>query len=118
MPTNEIIIKEKNYSLSINSLYNKKILIAEDDETNFFLLNEYLENTGAELIWVKDGKEVVEFIDKNNHFDIILMDIQMPDMDGYEALSIIRPRIPHLPVIALTAFAISGDKEYAINAGF
>jgi len=42
----------------------------------------------------------------------------MPDMDGYEALSIIRPRIPHLPVIALTAFAISGDKEYAINAGF
>ncbi len=96
----------------------KTILIAEDDETNFFLLHEYLEFTKAEIIWVQNGQEAVEEVQRNDSIDIILMDIQMPVMDGKEAMKKIKEIKPHIPIIALTAYALAGDRENGLKMGF
>jgi len=97
---------------------NKTILIAEDDETNFFLLKEYLSFSQAEIIWVQNGEEAVQSVKNNPDIDVVLMDIQMPVMDGNTAMKQIKKIRPDLPVIALTAFGVSGDREKGIREGF
>jgi CheY-like chemotaxis protein len=99
-------------------LQSKTILIAEDEETNYYLVQEYLEFTKANLLWAQDGKEVIEMAKNNDAIDLILMDIRMPEIDGYEAMKIIKLFKPDIPIVAVTAFAVNGDREKALKMGF
>lgn len=94
---------------------NKTILIAEDTDINYFLLVEVLKKTKASIIRVKNGVEAIEFV-KSNHVDLVLMDINMPTMDGYEATKLIKDYDDTIPVIIQTAVHEDG-KENAIKAG-
>ncbi|WP_372755365.1 response regulator [Labilibaculum sp.] len=94
----------------------KTILIAEDVESNFLFLEEVIQKTGAKILWAVNGKEAVEmFI--NNKVDLILMDIQMPHMNGFEATKIIKEKNPNIPIISQTAYAMSEDRIKSLNAG-
>ncbi|MDM8515615.1 response regulator [Desulfobacterales bacterium HSG16] len=95
-----------------------KILLAEDNATNREIMVAILKSTGAVLDIVKNGIEAVEAVEKSS-YDCILMDIQMPKMDGYEATRIIknRPGFKNIPIIAMTAHALKGDKTKCLDAG-
>ncbi len=95
-----------------------KVLLAEDNESNIAVLLNYLEAHNFEIILARNGLEAVEMA-KQNQPDIILMDIQMPDMDGLEATRQIRAdgQIGSIPIIALTALAMPGDLERCLGAG-
>ena len=94
-----------------------KILIAEDEEIAFDYLHIVLENSGTELINAKNGAEAVDVMRNNPDIDLVLMDIRMPIMDGYEATHEIRSFNKDVVIIAQTAYALAGDKEKALNAG-
>jgi signal transduction histidine kinase/CheY-like chemotaxis protein len=96
----------------------KTLLIAEDEDTNFILLEEILIPTNIVVYRAKNGREAVDMCHSTNHFNLVLMDIKMPEMDGYQAFTAIREHLPSLPVIALTALAMEGDKEKCLAAGF
>jgi len=95
---------------------HKRILIAEDEETNYLFIEAILEDTKAELIWARNGVEAVEQF-KNNEIDLVLMDIKMPEMDGLTATEQIRQICSTVPIIAQTAYAMSEDKNKCLNAG-
>jgi CheY-like chemotaxis protein len=92
------------------------ILIAEDVESNFLYLKAVLSKLNATIFWAKNGLEAVE-ICENNSIDLIFMDLQMPEMNGYEATEILKKKFPALPIVAQTAFAMSDDREKALDAG-
>ncbi len=94
-----------------------KILIADDDETSGKLISITVNKLSKEVIKVRTGNAAVEICLKNPNIDLILMDIQMPDMNGYEATRQIRQFNKEVVIIALTAFGLSGDREKAIKAG-
>ena len=94
----------------------KKILIAEDEETNYLFVEAILEETNAQLIWAKNGIDAVEKFNENN-VDLILMDIKMPEMDGLSATKQIRKMNNNVPIIAQTAYAMSEDRSKCLNAG-
>lgn len=93
------------------------ILIAEDEEYNFRLFEAILGNLDFKLIWAKDGSETVELCKLNPDIDLILMDIKMPFLSGYEATQQIRQFNKEIIIIAQTAHALPGDREKAIAAG-
>jgi hypothetical protein len=95
---------------------SKKILIAEDDTTNYMYLRELVGPTRATVFRAKNGKEVIDACTSMN-FDLILMDIKMPIMDGLEATKILRSMGNQLPIIAQTAYAFSEDKQNAMESG-
>jgi CheY-like chemotaxis protein len=98
---------------------NRVLLITEDEEVNFFYLKALLKKTEARVIRAKNGKEAVDIITKHHgEIDLILMDINMPIMDGYEAMKIIKSRHPNIPIIAQTAYTLSDDRRKCLNAGF
>ncbi len=94
-----------------------KILIAEDTEYSDLYLTKLLKNIGREILHATNGKDVVEICCQNPDIDLILMDIKMPLMDGYEATRKIRAFNKTVKIIAQTAFALHGDREKAIEAG-
>ena len=94
-----------------------KILIAEDDESSFQFLDFLLSRDKYEVIRATDGKKALEEFKNNTGFDVILMDMKMPIMDGYEATREIRKLNPTIPIIAQTAFALNGDRQEAMDAG-
>ena len=96
----------------------RKILIVEDDLSSRLYLNKILEKTGVSILNAGDGQEAVNVALSNPDLDIILMDIQLPVMDGYSALSKIREFRKDLIIIAQTAYGLLGDKEKIINSGF
>jgi len=96
---------------------DKLILVAEDVDSNYFLIQTILKKTGANLQWAKNGQEAYEMCRKNYDIDLVLMDIQMPVMNGYDATREIKKIRPSLPVIAQTAYAMSGEKEKSIDSG-
>lgn len=93
------------------------IVIAEDVESNYLYLKAVLTKLDANVFWARNGIEVLEICEREKNIDLVLMDLQMPDMNGYEATGILKEKYPKLPVIAQTAFAMSDDREKAISAG-
>ena len=100
-----------------NGTMNLKVLIAEDDETSEMLLSLKLDKFSREILKTKNGIETVEMCRNNPDIDLILMDIQMSGMDGYEATREIRKFNRKVIIIAQTAYGLSGDREKALEAG-
>jgi signal transduction histidine kinase/ActR/RegA family two-component response regulator len=109
-----VTIKKKEGIKNIDEL---TVLVAEDDEINYLYIKEIFRGTGARLIHAINGKEAVEICQNNSNIDIVLIDIKMPVMNGYEAIKRIREFRPDLPIIAQTAFALSNEMLKAFNAG-
>jgi CheY-like chemotaxis protein len=93
----------------------KHILIAEDDVTNYKLLESFLSKTNAIIYWAKNGIEAVD-ISIKQQLDLVLMDIRMPEMDGISASKLIRKYYPTLPIIAQTAYTLQEDIEKIMKA--
>jgi CheY-like chemotaxis protein len=100
-------------------LCGRKILVVDDDARNIFALTSLLENQEMEVISVTNGHNAIQVIQKMPDVSIVLMDIMMPDMDGYETMREIRklPQFRTLPILALTAKAMKGDREKCLDAG-
>jgi len=96
---------------------DKIIVIAEDEKINFLFLKAVFKKTGATIFWAKNGEEVISICDKEKNIDIILMDIKMPGIDGYEATRIIKNKYPGITVIVQTAYNLSEDRDKAYEAG-
>jgi len=96
---------------------NLKILIAEDDEISEMFLSLAVQEFGEEIITVKTGIDAVEVCCNNPDIDLVLMDIKMPEMDGYVAIRQIRLFNPNIVIIAQTAFVQNDDRENAMSAG-
>ena len=112
--------KEKPQKKKLTSKYNwnnKTILIAEDEESNFRFLEMIINKTTAEILWAKTGKQAIEFCNGNYKIDLILMDIKMPEMDGFEAIRKIRKHNDKIPIIVQTAYAMPEDRDMSFNAG-
>jgi PAS domain S-box-containing protein len=99
------------------SFKGKTILIAEDDDVNFMLINKHLEENNLNLIRAVNGKEAVEICRINDKVDLVLLDLKMPGMDGLEAMKVIKQFRPDLIFIALTAYAFESDRKNAIECG-
>ncbi|HKP94188.1 MAG TPA: response regulator, partial [Fibrobacteria bacterium] len=100
-------------------LQGKKVLVVDDDIRNIFAMTSLLERHGMEVITAENGRDAVEIMGKGHRIDAVLMDIMMPEMDGYDTMRAIRqmPQYQALPIIALTAKAMKGDREKCIEAG-
>ncbi len=118
--------EEPNGLISITNVSNAelsknkksyKILVVDDVETSYFLLETILEKAGHEVKWAQNGNAAIKYCDKNNMIDLVLMDLNMPVMNGYEATKVIKKNHPNISIIAQTAYAISGDKEKALEVG-
>lgn len=97
--------------------YSLKILIAEDEKNSAFFLKTLFKKYARELIFAENGEQAVQMCREHSDLDIVLLDIKMPDMDGYTAARQIREFNKDLVIIAQTAFAMKGDREKAIEAG-
>jgi PAS domain S-box-containing protein len=121
LPRNEVPLKYeaalRTPVSDVKSWEGKKLLIAEDDHSNYYFLYEALKDTGAEILWSKDGEETLELVRENPDLDLVLMDINMPLINGYECTRIIKREKPDLPVVAQTAYAMSGEREISREAG-
>jgi CheY-like chemotaxis protein len=100
-------------------LANKKVLVVDDDVRNLFALTTAFERYNIHAITAESGQEAINILSDNTDIDIVLMDIMMPEMDGYETTQKIRRehKNTHLPIIAVTAKAMKGDREKCIEAG-
>ena len=122
IPYNEAEISVRNEPKVIEKGFarrydNKTVLIAEDEENNYRLVVELLSGLNLTIIHAENGREAVDKCSAGNEIDLVLMDIKMPVMDGYEATSILKKLKPSLPIIAQTAFAFESDKEKVFKAG-
>ncbi len=97
---------------------DRTILIAEDEDSNYLYLEAVLQKTGAKLIWARNGEEAIDACKKNEKIDLVLMDLQMPNINGYQAREVIKELYPGIPQIAQTAFAMADDEKRAMDAGF
>jgi len=115
------VMTEEGVLLDVETSYaipkGKKILIVEDVYSNFELVNEILEEFDPIILHAVSGLQAIELFKKNNNTDLILMDIRLPDIDGFEVTNIIKSINPDVPIIALTAYAMKSDKNSAIDAG-
>ncbi len=104
---------------SDEALRGKTVLVVDDDVRNIFALTSLLEQHGVRVISAETGKEAISLLDREEVIDAVLMDIMMPDMDGYETMGLIRKSTKHrlLPILALTAKAMKGDREKCLEAG-
>lgn len=110
-------IKTEKTEKKITNWEGKTILVAEDVEFNYIFLREIILPTGAKVIWAKNGIEACQVVDENNQIDLILMDLQMPEMNGYEAAEYIKKKRPQLPIIAQTAFMMANEDEKCFKIG-
>jgi signal transduction histidine kinase/HAMP domain-containing protein/ActR/RegA family two-component response regulator len=103
----------------LSSLSGRKVLVVDDDARNIFALTSLLENHGMDIITATSGRAAIEIVGQTADLSIALVDIMMPDMDGYETIRNIRKdrRFRALPILALTAKAMTGDREKCLEAG-
>jgi len=112
--------KTKNSSADVDILFKgKKILVVDDEIRNVFALGKILEDREIEVLDAENGQVAIDVLKANSGIDLILMDVMMPVMDGYEAMRIIRktPELQHIPIICLTAKAMKEDHENALSNG-
>jgi len=104
---------------SDDALVGKKVLVVDDDVRNIFALSSVLERRGMTVLTAGTGREAIAMLEKTPEVAIVLMDIMMPEMDGYETMQVIRRNLSfrRLPIIALTAKAMKGDREKCLEAG-
>jgi CheY-like chemotaxis protein/signal transduction histidine kinase/HAMP domain-containing protein len=104
---------------SDEDLQGKTILVVDDDIRNIFALSSVLERRGINVLTASTGREAIAILESTRSVAMVLMDIMMPEMDGYETMAVIRkdPALARLPIIALTAKAMKGDREKCLNAG-
>jgi CheY-like chemotaxis protein len=97
----------------------RRILLAEDDVRNIFALSSVLERRGMQVLTATTGNEAISLLDSRPEVAIVLMDIMMPEMDGYQTMQVIRgnSEFRRLPIVALTAKAMKGDREKCLEAG-
>ncbi|HAQ21556.1 MAG TPA: response regulator [Prolixibacteraceae bacterium] len=95
----------------------KSVLVVEDNETSNIYFEAALRKTKARLMWAKNGMDAVEIVKKTEHLDLILMDINMPKMDGMEATKIIKDMRPEIIIVVQTAFILSGEERLCHEAG-
>ncbi|ASB50628.1 response regulator [Alkalitalea saponilacus] len=106
-----------NLSNALNQNWeDKNILVVEDVDTNKIFFDAALRRTKAKILWAKDGQEAIDMF-KDNHIDLVLMDLQLPVMDGYTATREIKKINPDVPIIAQTAHVMSGEREKCLEAG-
>ena len=98
-------------------LSGKHILVVEDVESNYQYLVAVLKSTMVNIHWITDGNAAVEFCQNFTDVDMVFMDVNLPGINGYEATRRIKEKRPDLPIIALTAYAMIGEKERSFNAG-
>jgi CheY-like chemotaxis protein len=111
-------IKRDEKALIMEKKYDgKTILVAEDEQSNFDFLKILLMRMNIKVLWAKDGIEAVKICESDPTVDLVLMDIKMPLLNGYEATKRIKAKRPDLPIIAQTAYAMISDKLEAENAG-
>ncbi len=97
---------------------NYTTLVAEDDPLNYRYIELLLSRrTGVNIIWAKDGLEAVKICRNHKDIDIVLLDLQLPELDGYKTLELIKMHKPYLPVIIQTANAWNNEKESCVQAG-
>jgi CheY-like chemotaxis protein len=106
-------------SSSDENLAGSRVLLVDDDTRNIFALSSVLERRGMRVLTATTGNEAIELVDSDPGIAIVLMDIMMPEMDGYQTIEKIRkkPELRRLPIIALTAKAMKGDREKCLEAG-
>jgi CheY-like chemotaxis protein len=104
---------------SNEALRGRKALVVDDDARNIFALTTVLENHEMEVVSATNGRQAIDIIKNDPDLSVVLMDIMMPEMDGYETLHEIRkiPEFRSLPILALTAKAMKGDREKCLEAG-
>jgi CheY-like chemotaxis protein len=102
----------------IHKWTNKHVLVVEDEKANYMYVEKVLGKMEVIVHWAPNGKEAVDLVTSGEQFDVILMDIKMPVMDGFEATKIIKERNPDQVVIALTAYARPEDRAHFMSAGF
>jgi len=112
MSTENTDIKEQSYNWS-----NKSILVADDEPNNIKFIEKSLAPTKIKLFQAENGGEAVRIFKENPTINIVLMDIRMPDMDGVEAIKLIRNENRNIPIIAYTAYALTMDEMNALNYG-
>ena len=120
IPCKEVETTETIDKPEIQFSYNwsgKKILIVEDNLTNYELIKELLIKTNVKVIKAIDGEKAIEIFRKNDDIDLVLMDINLPILNGYEATKEIKKINKNIPVISITAFAMAGEKEKSLKAG-
>nr|WP_320120330.1 cache domain-containing protein [uncultured Marinifilum sp.] len=114
---NSQTIIQKQKEDSIQNLYGKKVLIVDDYNINLTLIKQMLQSTGVELALANNGKSAIEQCSKNK-FDLVLLDLQMPELNGYDTLKLIKKDQPKIKIIAQTAYALANEKEQIMNSGF
>jgi CheY-like chemotaxis protein len=104
---------------SNEALRDRTVLVVDDDVRNIFALSSLLETQGMNVVTATNGRDAVDQLRRNDNLSVVLMDIMMPGMDGYETMREIRrePRFRTLPILALTAKAMKGDREKCLDAG-
>jgi two-component system, cell cycle response regulator DivK len=110
----DIITKKKPMNSSM--MHNKPILIIEDDEASAYYLEEIVSEMGGKTIMASTGKEAMTVLE-NHEISLILMDIRLPDIDGYELTKQFRQHGINIPIIAQTAYVMIDDRQKAINSG-
>ena len=104
---------------SDEDLVGRKVLLVDDDARNIFALSSVLERRGMHVLTATTGREAIALLESTSDVAIVLMDIMMPEMDGYQTMEKIRknPKFRRLPIVALTAKAMKGDREKCLDAG-
>jgi CheY-like chemotaxis protein/signal transduction histidine kinase/HAMP domain-containing protein len=118
LPTEKQRMIEQLHS-SDEDLVGQTVLLVDDDGRNIFALSSVLERRGINVLAATTGREAIELVETTPNLAIVLMDIMMPEMDGYQTMQVIRanPKFRRLPIIALTAKAMKGDREKCLEAG-